>query len=219
MLCTTLAIKYPLAFDRLVNGSDYDGMKSTLLAELRRRNKSINQFEKRLRRKWNDPLELFGGLILLCEIMAESSNYELNRKGRKIDVKYIALRKIHGRALKVSNEIFTLLKGGYPDGAHSLWRTLYELEIISHFLVNQDLDVSERYMAHTDMRRYKEAKDYQTYCKKINYEPLTEDELLTMKRRVEDLITKYGTEFCYEKGFEWIPKAILRSRSFRNLGM
>jgi hypothetical protein len=31
------------------------------------------------------------------------------------------------------------------------------------------------------------------------------------------LITKYGTEFCYEKGFEWIPKAILRSRSFRNL--
>ncbi|MGH9986837.1 MAG: DUF5677 domain-containing protein [Nitrososphaeraceae archaeon] len=149
--------------------------------------------------------------------MAESINTGLKRKGRKIDVKYLALRKIHGRALKLSNEILTLLRGGYPDGAHSLWRTLYELEIISHFLVRQDYDVSERYIAHADMRRYKEATDYQTYCEKINYELLTKEEFLSIKRRAQDLVTKYGGEYYYERGFEWIPKAILRDRSFRNL--
>ena len=70
-----------------------------------------------------------------------------------------AIVKIQARAIQIANEIFILLKAGYPDGANARWRSLHELAVISFFLKDSPDEVSQRYLEHELIKRFKDAKD------------------------------------------------------------
>jgi len=68
-----------------------------------------------------------------------------NTKKEKV---FTAMRYLSGRATQVANEILVLLKNGYADAAYARFRTLYELSIISHFIVKHGDNVAQAYMEH-----------------------------------------------------------------------
>lgn len=66
-----------------------------------------------------------------------------NIEGQKT---FTALRYLSGRATQVANEILVLLKNGYADAAYARFRTLYELSIISDFIVKHGDNVAQAYI-------------------------------------------------------------------------
>ena len=126
-----------------------------------------------------------------------------------------ALLKIHARALQISNEILVLLKSGYADGANSRWRSLHELAVISFFLLNNDDDVSKRYLEHEIIRNFKESKDYKAHYKKLGYLPIERKEFNKIKKEKERICRIYTDNF--QEDYGWIPRSILADRNFKTL--
>jgi Family of unknown function (DUF5677) len=77
--------------------------------------------------------------------------------------------------------------------------------------------VSRRYLDHQIMKRYKDLDDYQQHCTKLGYEPFTDKQIDTMRKEYEELISKHGKKFKYEKGYEWIPNNIICNPNFKKL--
>jgi len=130
-------------------------------------------FKNRLYKRWKEPLDLLECLITVSLESGEKHKNKLSKTTNSTNnFKREALIKIHARALQISNEIFVLLKSGYADGANARWRSLHELAVIAFFLLDNNNDVSKRYLEHEVVRKFKEAKDYRTYYKKLGYPPI-----------------------------------------------
>ena len=114
--------------------------------------------------------------------------------------KRAAIINLHARALQISNEILVLLKSGFADAAYARWRTLHELKIISFFLSDSNNVVSQRYLEHEVIRKFKEAKDYRECYKKLDYSPFDRKTFNKLKREKERLCAKYGDNFHEKSG-------------------
>ena len=174
------------------------------------------EFESFLYEDWAEPLSLLECLIRVSLESVEKhatgkveiSEMKFVAKNRpqtaqKVfidDVKLNALIRIHDRALQITNEILTLLKAGYPNGANARWRSLHELAVISMFLSDNDNVVSQRYLEHEAIIRYKEVMTYQEHCEKLGQVPHKEEFLDKLKERRDELCDKYGKDY---KG-EWV---------------
>jgi hypothetical protein len=175
-------------------------------------------FEGRLYRRWKEPLDLLEYLIIYSLETGRAKKGKLVKtRDRSNKYKHTALIRIHARGIQISNEILELLKAGYADGANARWRSLHELATIAFFLLDNNNDIAERYLEHDIMKRFKEAKDYRIYYKKLGYPAFGRRAFNLLKKKHDALIQKYGKEFEYSNGFEWIPKTILGRRDFREL--
>jgi D-ribose pyranose/furanose isomerase RbsD len=173
-------------------------------------------FEKRLYIRWKEPLDLLESMIKVSEESGEAQVFKLIKTTNDENkFKQEALKKLHARALQISKEIFVLLRSGYADGAIARWRSLHELTVISLFLSSSDNIVSERYLEHEAIRKFREAKDYRDYYKKLGYPPIAREEFNKIKMEKERLCKKYSDKFKEEYG--WIPSSIILKRDFRNL--
>ena len=173
-------------------------------------------FENRLYKKWKEPLDLLECSIKISLESGEEHQKKLSKTTDNTNnFKREALIKIHARALQISNEILVLLKSGYADGANARWRSLHELAVISFFLLDNNNDVSKRYLEHVIVKNFKEAEDYRKYYKKLGYLPIERKEFNKIKKEKEKICRKYNDRFQDDYG--WIPSSILSNRNFRAL--
>ncbi len=131
------------------------------------------------------------------------------------NLKYSALLKVHARAIQIADEILLLLKSGSIDGASARWRTLHELSIVSFVLYENGSVVSERYLEHEAVKRYRNAKEYQCDCELLGYSPLSKEQLEEFEKQAKAVCDKYNDNFAVDYG--WIPTSILLKRSFREI--
>lgn len=175
-------------------------------------------FEYRNYIRWREPFDSLECLIRISLESAEGHVKKLAKTTNKTnEYKRAALIKIHARALQISNEILTLLKSGYADGANARWRSLHELAVIAFFLKDNNSEISERYLDHDIIGRFKEAKDYKRFYKKLGYPPFGRKEFNKIRKEHDRLISKYGREFEYRTGYDWVPRNILPNPTFRAL--
>jgi hypothetical protein len=104
-----------------------------------------------------------------------------------------------------------LLKAGYVDGANARWRTLCELGVISCFLKDNDNEVSQRYLDHRAIRRYKDAIDYQEYSEELGEEPFEKEEFDKIEKARENASKKYTDRFG-NGNWDWIPNLCCNCR-------
>jgi hypothetical protein len=184
---------------------------------LKEHRKIRDGFENRLYDRWKDAIDYLESLVVICLESGEDKKNKISKGKAITNPKHVVLVKIHARAIQIAYEILALIRSGFADGAHARWRSLHELAIISFFLRENEKDVSERYLEHDSMKKFKESKDYQKYHKKLKYPPLTKRELDLLEKEHSRLLQKYGSEFEYKSGFEWIPKSVMSNRNFRSL--
>lgn len=186
------------------------------IAMLKSQRMTTAQYMTHLHNIWKDAID---GLECLIEISVEAGADQTAKLQLLADydnnLKYSALIKVHSRAIHIANEILVLLKAGYPDGASARWRTLHELSIISFVLYENDPIVSQRYLEHEFVKRYKNAKDYQIECESLGYEPLSKEQLVTIEDHYKEVCQKYADNF--ELDYGWIPVSILPKRTFREI--
>lgn len=193
-------------------------LKKSINNMLNHQRKYQKGFENRLYQKWKEPLNLFEYLIKISLESGMELKDKINKTTNSTDnFKESALIKLHARALQISNEILVLLKSGYADGANARWRSLHELAVISFFLLNNNNDVSRRYLEHEIIKNFKELKDYKAYYKKLGYLPIGRKEFNKIKSEKERLCSIYDDNFQSDYG--WIPSSILSksNRDFRTL--
>ena len=97
----------------------------------------------------------------------------------------------YGKLVLSIREILTLLKNGYPDGALSIARTVYEIMILTKFIYQKyeednDTDLIERYFADHNVKVY---KHYLNYYKRLYKNTL---DGIKIENSVDDLKTKIG---------------------------
>src|SRR5665647_435665 len=193
-----------------------EGIRQNINDFLDERRQLFQALEERRYLRWQEPLDLFESLIAFSQEVGEKHKKKLDKSLLNTNkAKFAALVKIHVRACRTSNEILTLLKAGYPDGAFARWRTLNELAVVSFFLLDNDDTVSERYLEHDTVLKCKQAREYQDYCVKLNYPPIDKKVLDILKNEQDRLCKKYGDDF--KKDWGWVPSKILPNQNFRAL--
>lgn len=141
---------------------------------------------------WNEPLELLEAQIILATGMAFFATEELlNHKDfHQSEIQQIQINislakgvlRLFNRAILVALEICHLLRGGYPFGAKARFRLLYELEIISAFMMvvsktEKGKNIGQGYVDYEKVEEFKRCeikiKSLESYIKQLN-EKLTE---------------------------------------------
>jgi Family of unknown function (DUF5677) len=177
---------------------------------LEQNRESQKGFEERLYERWREPLDSLECLIGLSMVYGQNHRDKLAGVVNETNsAKFVALLKIHQRALQIANEILALLKAGYADGAIARWRTLFELAAISFFLKDNDNEVSQRYLDHAAIRRYADAKDYQRYYEELGHIPFEKEECEKIKQARQEALKKYADGFG-KGNWDWIPTSIAK---------
>ncbi len=169
---------------------------------LREQRREQRLFEKRIRKRWNKPLDLLELFISIAVEAGSDFNSESRKDGKRLgDAKFEALTRLHARACQVSSEILVLLCSGYADGAHARWRTLYEIAVVSSFIREKDQVLAERYLRHEIIQQYKLACQHQIYEERLNATPLSQQEFDELKAIRDQRIDQYGDAFKTDYGW------------------
>jgi hypothetical protein len=170
-----------------------------LLAEQRTER---SDFEKMIYERWGSALDLLETLISVCREAGSEFNWRFRPKAtRKGDTVFDVLTRSHARACQVAFEILALLEAGFADGALARWRTLHEITVTAMFVAEHGNKLAERFLAHTGITDYHEAIQYQKHCLTLGYDPLTDEELDTLRTKKAKLLELYGDRFDFDYGW------------------
>ncbi len=192
-------------------------MRRNVPSMLRRHRIRERTFERRLRQRWQRPLDLLVLLISSAfEVAEEFSNASGDQAVNAGNTLVEALIRIHARACQVSREVLVLLLSGYADGANSRWRSLHELWVTSLFLKEHGRDMAERYLLHDVIQRYKLAEAHQQHAGRLGDEALALEKFAALKTARDELIGRFGPSFGRDHG--WASTAVEpKAPSFRDI--
>ncbi len=179
----------------------------TAPAMLRDRRRLQKAFEKRLRIHWGEALDRYFTVV----VCAEEAGANFNRTNRPRAVRdrdhvFVALVGLHARACRVALEVHRLLSGGLPQGALSRCRTLHELAVTALVLADygrrpEHSDLANRFLLHSAVISYEDAKVYQERCQVLGTEPFSDAEMEEMQRQHDALSAKYGKKYTQDNGW------------------
>lgn len=182
-------------------------LKNTAPGMLAEHKRSRDQFEQSVLQEWGDALNLLEMLIVIASEAGEDFADEFGPSASEHnDSVFEVLVRLHARSCQIANEVLTLLKAGYADGANARWRTMHEIAVVGLFVKKFGQDVAERYLLHETIESYRAARQYQRHSDQLGYNPLTDQELLGLESSHEQLIDRFGRP--YAKTYGWAAQAL-----------
>lgn len=174
---------------------------------LKNRRKYKKGFEKRLFKRWKQPINLLEMFInISLEAGAEFNSENREKAVENKDFVFEALSKMHARGCQISFEILELIKSGFADGAMARWRSLHEISVLSFFIKDNGQKTAKRFLHYELIETYKEAIKYREYCKELGLEPLSDDEFKKIKNQVDELCQQFKSD--YKKQYGWASEII-----------
>lgn len=184
---------------------------------LREQQKVRNGFEQRLQLRWGPALDLYECVRVCCLETGEDFHTRHSRQADSNDLKRSALTLLHARACLVASEVQGLLRSGHAVGAQARWRTLHELAVIAFVLGDSDPEISERFLLHRHVERYKDALQYQQHCEALGYERFSDDEMAEARQSHDELLARYGPPYKNDWGWAMSLVPAGESASFSKL--
>lgn len=169
--------------------------------ELRRQRREGAGFERRLSRRWGEPLALLRMLLTIAQEYGASVNQELRESSVPSPYLVEVLTRLHARACQVVHEILVLLVAGLADGAMARWRTLHEIAVIALFIGEHGEDLAERYVLHQHVESRRAARDYIACQERLGYEPLEPSEIEAVEQLYANLLGRFGHSFGTQYGW------------------
>lgn len=184
----------------------YQSILTLMDTVLEKKNVDESDFTRRVIHIWNNPLfhlESFISIskdvlgLFLSDVIPEQ-DFELH------DV----IRRMHGRACLVSEEVLLLLKNGYADGAMSRWRSLHEINVMTKFIHKNGNKMAQRYIDYEAIESKQILDKYILHEKKLRLSPMSSEEIREIEKEVEIQIEHYGKDFSDINGWarEVFPK-------------
>ena len=201
-----------------------DTQPAILAADLKKRSPSMlrdrrskeRAFRKRNFTRWKPTFDQIEMLWHATEEIGREFNSEYRAEAAtKEDFIFEVATRLHGRGLLVAKEAIHLLKGGFPDGALSQWRTLHEIFVITVFITKHGQAIAERYLASIEFTRHKAANQLNEYADRAKLQKFSEDDLKEIERRKNAMEAKYGKEMRDEYG--WARPAFVQFQNTRKV--
>jgi hypothetical protein len=159
-------------------------------------------FEAELLTFWGEAFDLYETLHVCCkEAGRDFFDRYLPDPDVPHDYVFDALMRLHARACLVTSEVLTLLRAGFPSGAHARWRTIHELAVVAFFITEHGQEIARRYLVHDAVQRYKSAVLYNLYHEKLGYEPFDSGEFEAIERARNDALDEFGPGFGKDWGW------------------
>jgi hypothetical protein len=200
---STLAASGPLLADQLVRSAP------KMLREHRRLRRG---FQRRLRARWKDGLDLY----YMVYVGSEEVGATFNNKHRPQavidnDVLFDVLTRLHARACRTAVEVYHLLTGGFAMGALARSRTLHEIAVTAMVLTEHGRqpghqELAEKFALHESVAAYRDALQFQANADALGYEPFSDGEIEDMKQTSDELATRYGTN--YRETYGWAASLV-----------
>lgn len=177
-------------------------------------------FEIRLRDPWGPAFDRFEALLVSAreagERFMERHADEAAAEGDDGDALFNALARLHARAVRVADEVFSLLRSGHAGGAMARWRTLHEIAVVMAFLAEHGHDLAERYLLHDAVASWRGLLDYQLFADRLGDLPLSNEEVARMRAERDVLVARFGAPYGEEWG--WAAEAVGKLRpTFRDI--
>jgi hypothetical protein len=195
-------------------------LKSRVLSNLEASREIEKEFEGAVLRTWERPLDLLDLLLNIClEVSTDFISESGSGGSSKRSYVQRALARQQANACLVFNEILHLLKSGFPNGAHSHWRTLHELACLSYLISNHGDDVAKRFLDYEAVEVYFQAEAISEHQKKMECASLSKKDLKAVKKGFKAMEKIYGADFVKKSTYPygWIPRTVLKTRSFKEI--
>ena len=134
-------------------------------------------FEKRTFKRWKKPFDLFEQLIAMAIEIGEDVDAELTQVAQEEDFVFEALRHLHPRSILNAQEIYCLLKGGFPDGALARWRSLHEVAVTAVFISQSGNQTALNYLGSFVFNARRAANQLNEYAERAGLEPFHQKDL------------------------------------------
>ena len=163
-------------------------------------------FEERLQQRWRSALEAFEVVLVAClEVGSDLHSEQMAHSDPLSDVgqevKAHAMTLLHARSCMVASEVFALLRTGHAAGAQARWRTAHEIAVISSLLGANSPDLSNRFLLHRFVERWKEAECYQQNCVALGQEPFSEKEMEQFRSDYDTVLNQFETGYAGDWGW------------------
>jgi hypothetical protein len=175
------------------------------------------RFERNLRRRWGDALDLYYAVYVGCiEVAEEHSERQRPEAAAADDYRFEAIARLQARACVFASEIYALLRTGHAVGAEARARTLHEIAVTGYVLKDGTVDDAERYLHHADADNLRRALAFQPHATRLGFDPITDDEMEEMRAELEELKARFGPGFTAQYG--WAEPIVGKSDpTFRDL--
>lgn len=171
-------------------------------ADLAFMRKERDAFEGRLRDRWGAAFDLYEITLAYChDAGSEFNTRYLPEAQREGDRRFDAARRLHARACVSASEVMRLLTGGYPMGALARSRTLQELAVVAAILVENDSEISERYLLHATIDDAAYVRARQKHTDALGLEPLPPEQVSSIEESRAELLERFGKVFDDEYGW------------------
>jgi hypothetical protein len=169
---------------------------------LRKKRVGDSAFQKRNLKRWQKGFDALEVLLVSAGEFGSDFNSDYRAEAvAKNDLVFEALTAIHARALLVGNEIITLMKGGFADGALARWRTLHELAVVACFVSTHDNSIANRYLLAYRVQASKAMRQYQEYADRAGLDRYSSEEIKKSEEQRNRILAEFGDEMRNEYGW------------------
>lgn len=172
-------------------------------------NKTTRTFKKGLNKLWR---KAFNSLELYISFNREYAEvvclYYREKCGTNLDIKFETLIRLQARSCQIATEIHIIIANGFADGAMARWRSLYEIAVLSEFLLDKPEELIQKYLDYIFVENYYEAVEYRKNHDLLGYPPLEAEDFAIKEHNFNMQIEKYGSDFAKPYGWakEYLPK-------------
>ncbi|GAB3049039.1 DUF5677 domain-containing protein [Spirosoma pulveris] len=186
---------------------------------LKEHKKNKLDFQKKIAASWAGALDLLETLLVIAVEAGDNVNNNLRDEAAETqDYVFDVVARLHARSCQIGYEILTLLRAGYPDGAHARWRSLHELVVVAYYIRDRGQEIAKRYLLHQVVDKNKAAKMYQEHFSALGVVPFDEEELEDFKQFEKDVIAELNLDEAdakfYKKDYGWASSEEHRDPSF-----
>jgi hypothetical protein len=162
------------------------------------------EFEGRTFLRWKPA---FDHLEMLWEVARDLGNAHgkdvLDRDEEDNNIVMAALASIYPKSLLIVQEIICLLKGGFPDGALSRWRSLHELSISAMYIAKHGEDMAKAYLLSFHFSSRRAALQMNESSDKTGLTPFSKEEMLAFDERCRNAEILLGRAIEKDSQGEW----------------
>lgn len=156
-------------------------------------------FGKRLRKRWGSAFDLY--------MMVAVANQEIGTQGyqdalREVDADEAthalleAVSGLQARTCRQSLEVYALLEGGFPKGAHAISRSMHEAAVVASVLCEFGTtpgheDLGLRFLSFDHMTNLMDAEEHQRHAERLGYEPFSDEEMAALRTTKAEVLKRF----------------------------
>lgn len=195
---------FSVAVPRLLNDAAEHVLKTFVKrwpAQKRRERKRSAPFVTRLNRRWFKPLDGLAMLLTICREFGLSINEKLRTRPDARPATIDVLTRLHARSCQTADEVLTLLRHGFADGAMARWRTMHEIAVTANFILESGELIAERYVAYQLVESRFATRQYKEYEQRLAVQLVDNRAMDDLEQRYQELLTQYGPAFAKQYGW------------------